>query len=177
MMFSRKKLVNRHRSHTSENHLILQLCFTHITVITKPACIQVVCSAPQLCLTFCDPMDCSLPGASVHGILQAGTLEWVAIFSSRDLPRPGIESMSLASPALQADSLLLSHQGSSSPVYGLCVSKLSTTFPKPPLKKKKKKKKNSYNAGQNTIHLRNHNHTKFKCLIPIIETLLITIRT
>ena len=37
----------------------------------------------QSCLTLCDPMDCSLPGSSIHGILQARTLEWVAIsFSS-----------------------------------------------------------------------------------------------
>ena len=33
----------------------------------------------QTCPTLCDPMDCSLPGFSVHGILQARTLEWVAI--------------------------------------------------------------------------------------------------
>ena len=33
----------------------------------------------QSCLTLCDPRDCSLPGFSVHGILQVGTLEWVAI--------------------------------------------------------------------------------------------------
>ena len=33
----------------------------------------------QLCLTVCDPMDCSLPGCSAHGILQARTLEWIAI--------------------------------------------------------------------------------------------------
>ena len=33
----------------------------------------------QSCLTLCDPMDCSLPGYSVHWILQARTLEWVAI--------------------------------------------------------------------------------------------------
>ena len=33
----------------------------------------------QLCPTLCDPMDCSLPGFSIHGILQARTLEWVAI--------------------------------------------------------------------------------------------------
>ena len=33
----------------------------------------------QSCPTLCDPMDCSLPGCSVHGILQARTLEWVAI--------------------------------------------------------------------------------------------------
>ena len=33
----------------------------------------------QLCLTLHDPMDCSLPGSSVHGIFQARVLEWVAI--------------------------------------------------------------------------------------------------
>jgi len=33
----------------------------------------------QLCLTLCDPMDCSLPGSSAHGILQAKVLEWGAI--------------------------------------------------------------------------------------------------
>ena len=33
----------------------------------------------QSCPTLCNPMDCSLPGFSVHGILQARTLEWVAI--------------------------------------------------------------------------------------------------
>ena len=33
----------------------------------------------QLCLTLCDPMDCSLPGSSIHGIFQARVLEWGAI--------------------------------------------------------------------------------------------------
>ena len=37
----------------------------------------------QLCLTLCDPMDCSLPGSSVHGILQARILDWVAMTTSR----------------------------------------------------------------------------------------------
>ena len=36
----------------------------------------------QLCLTLCDPMDHSLPGSSVHRILQARILEWVAMSSS-----------------------------------------------------------------------------------------------
>ena len=36
----------------------------------------------QSCPTLCDPMDCSLPGFSIHGILQARTLEWVTIFFS-----------------------------------------------------------------------------------------------
>ena len=54
----------------------------------------------MLSLTLCDPMDYSLPGPSVPGILQARTLEWVAIFSSRDLPDPGIKSDSSAPSAL-----------------------------------------------------------------------------
>ena len=37
----------------------------------------------QSCLVLCDPMDCSPPGSSVYGILQARVLEWVAISSSR----------------------------------------------------------------------------------------------
>ena len=37
---------------------------------------------------FCDPTDCSPPGSSVHGILQAGTLEWVAMPSSRGSSQP-----------------------------------------------------------------------------------------
>ena len=41
------------------------------------------CSATQSCLTLSDPMDCSLPGSSIHGIFQARVLEWAAIsFSS-----------------------------------------------------------------------------------------------
>ena len=46
------------------------------------------------------------------GILQARTLEWVAMPSSRGSSDPGMEPASLVSPAFQADSLLLSHQGS-----------------------------------------------------------------
>ena len=46
------------------------------------------CSDAQLCLTLCDPMDCSPPGSSVHGILQARILEWVAISFSRGSAQP-----------------------------------------------------------------------------------------
>ena len=42
----------------------------------------------QSCLTVCDPMDCSPPGSSVHGILQARTLEWVTMPSSRGSSHP-----------------------------------------------------------------------------------------
>ena len=48
----------------------------------------------QLCLTLCDPMDCSLPGSSVHGFLLARILECVAILFPGDLPNPGAESRS-----------------------------------------------------------------------------------
>ena len=40
-------------------------------------------SVAKLCQTLCNPMDCSLPGSSVHGIFQARILEWVGISSSR----------------------------------------------------------------------------------------------
>ena len=48
-------------------------------------------------------MDCSLPGSSVHGILQAGILEWIAISSSGDLPHPEIEPTSPESPPLAGE--------------------------------------------------------------------------
>ena len=53
------------------------------------------CLVAKSCLTFCDPMDCSPPGSSVHGISQVRILEWVAISFSRDLPEPGMEPVSL----------------------------------------------------------------------------------
>ena len=54
-------------------------------------------------------MDCGPPGSSVHGILQARTLEWLPFPSPGDLSDSGIEPVS---PALQVDSLPLSHQRS-----------------------------------------------------------------
>ena len=72
------------------------------------------CLLTKLCLScvwlFCEPMDCSPPGSSLHGISQARILEWVAIsFSQGVFPTPGLN------PSLlhwQADSFPLSHQGS-----------------------------------------------------------------
>ena len=43
-----------------------------------------VCLVAKSCPTLCNPMDCSPPGSSVHGISQARILEWVAIFFSRE---------------------------------------------------------------------------------------------
>ena len=54
----------------------------------------------QLCPTLFNPIHCSPPGSSVHGIPQARILEWVAMTPPRDLPDPGIEPKSLLSPGL-----------------------------------------------------------------------------
>ena len=45
---------------------------------------KVKVTVAQFCLTLCDPMNCTPPGSSVHGILQARILEWVAIPFSKD---------------------------------------------------------------------------------------------
>ena len=50
---------------------------------------RVLCLVAQSCATLCDPMDCSPPGFSVRGILQARILEWVAIPSSRGSSQTG----------------------------------------------------------------------------------------
>ena len=63
----------------------------------------------QSYLTLSDLMDGSLPGSSIHGTFQARVLKWLPWPSPGDLSDPGIEPVA---PALQADSLLMSHQGS-----------------------------------------------------------------
>ena len=49
---------------------------------------SVLCLVTQSYHTFCDTMDCSPPGSSVHGILRAGILEWVAMSSSMASSQP-----------------------------------------------------------------------------------------
>ena len=63
-----------------------------------------------LCPTLCDPMDCSLPGSSAHGIFQAIVLEWIAISFSRGIfPTQG---SNWGLPHCRQILYLLSHQGS-----------------------------------------------------------------
>ena len=60
------------------NFYIITILFYHVLCCAKSL---------QLCLTLCDPMDGSPPSSSVHGILQARTLEWAAIsFSNKVKP-------------------------------------------------------------------------------------------
>ena len=60
-----------------------------------PSCAKLL----QSCLTVGNPVDCSLPGFSVHGISQARILVWVTMPSPGDLPNPGMEPESLTPPA------------------------------------------------------------------------------
>ena len=69
-------------------YIIFLVCWNnlrlHLSVKWKWSEVKVA----QLCPTVCDPMDCSLPGCSVHGILQAKILKWVAIPFSRGSSQP-----------------------------------------------------------------------------------------
>ena len=88
----------------------------HLEVCSNPNFSQSLADACERAVTsvvptLCNSTDYSPPGFSVHGILQERILEWVAFLSPGDLPNPGLKPMSLASPALEADSLPLSHLG------------------------------------------------------------------
>ena len=83
----------------------------------------------QLCPTLCDPMDCSTPGSSVCGILQARIQEWVAILFSRGSSRPRDQTQF---PALQADSLQSEPPGKPLPAHpspnnGKCIIIVANT--------------------------------------------------
>ena len=92
--FTSKPLLNSH--YMTLNQLNIICSFNYCSVYFKE-CTTNVCMCAQSCLTLWDTMDYSLPGSSVHGILQAGILGWVTISFSRDLPDTRIEH---PSPAL-----------------------------------------------------------------------------
>ena len=71
--------------------------------ITQMVKLYLKCVSRSVVSSLWDPMDCIPPDSSVHGVLQARILEWVAIPLSRDLPDLGIEP---GSPAVRMDSLL-----------------------------------------------------------------------
>ena len=104
--FSRGSFQTRDQTHVScIGRWILDPCATHISC--RVVCCK-VCLVTQSCPTLCDPMDCSPPGSSMGFSRQE---HWSGLLfpSPRDLPDPGMEP---GSPALQADSLPLSYQGS-----------------------------------------------------------------
>ena len=88
---------------------------------TEPPTALCVCLVTQLCLTLCDPMDYSPPVSSVHGFSRQEYWNRLPCLPPRDLPDPGIEPASPMAPVLQADYLLLSHQGTFIPHYPFVV--------------------------------------------------------
>ena len=66
-------------------HYAVHLKLTQHCKSAVCVCVCVCVLVPRSCPTLCDPMDCSPPGSSVHGILQARILEWVAIPFSREI--------------------------------------------------------------------------------------------
>ena len=78
----------------------------------------------QSCSTLCNPMDYSPPSSSVHGILQARILEWVALLSSRGSSQPRDEPGSLISPALAGGFFTTQHRGSPNVSTAAAAAKL-----------------------------------------------------
>ena len=72
----------------SNNNFLIIIYVTCLALKYSKISFSCVCLATQLCLTLCDPIDCNPSGPSVHGMLQARLLEWVAISFSRRFSRP-----------------------------------------------------------------------------------------
>ena len=89
-----------------------EIHFNNLKQLTLSGKCVLPCVYAQLCTTLCYLADCSLPGFSVHGILQAGILEWVAASFFRGSFRPS-DWTRVSFPAFwPVNSLLLSHLGS-----------------------------------------------------------------
>ena len=88
------------------------------------------CMSAQWCPTLCDPMDCSPPGSSVHGIPQARIWSGLPIPAPGDLPCPEIGPMSPVSPALAGRSFTTVPPGKPSFYDNFLINE---TFKLPPL--------------------------------------------
>ena len=115
---------------------------SHMLKGTAKKCVCVLVA--QSCLTLCSPMDCSLPVSSVHGILQAGLLEWVAIPFSRESSRT--KDQIWVFPALEADSL-----------------------PSEPRRKSLPKSKNNNNNNNNSVTQKLKEKIRKKLRVPSVE--------
>ena len=83
----------------------------------------------QSCLMLLDPMDCSPPGASAHGIFQARILEWGAISYSMGSSDQGMKSTPLASPALAGGFVTTTWESQKIQISCCSVAKLCLTLP------------------------------------------------
>ena len=80
-----------------------ELMTSNVDTVQIPAAAK----SRQLCPTLCNPMDCSLPGSSIHGIFQAGVLEWDAIAFSGTNSQPLSNSCYSQATAVQMENLRL----------------------------------------------------------------------
>ena len=85
------------------------------------------CSVTQSCPSLFDPMDCNLPGSSIHGILQARIVEWVAISSSKGFSYPGSKPAS-ASISCIADGFFID-RATREDLFHICSAVLFTIIP------------------------------------------------
>ena len=97
--------------------IAFSLIFRNSKMLSEPLKVRVLLA--QSCLTLCDPVDCSLPGSSVHGILQPRILEWVAVPSPGDLPDSEMEPASPVSPALAGRFFTTEPPGKDNPMQRL----------------------------------------------------------
>ena len=78
---------NHSRGGGGAGQQVQSVCTPYTKLVVKRhssiCCVWVCPKSLQLCSSMCNPMDCRPPGSSVHGILQARTLQWVAMPSSR----------------------------------------------------------------------------------------------
>ena len=108
----------------------------------------------QLCLTLCTPMDCSLPGSSVHGIFQARVMEWIAISFSRGSSWP--RNQTRVSRIVGRHFYHLSYQGSSLNIPWHCLSlglEWKLTFSSPVATAEFSKLANILSAALSQYHL------------------------
>ena len=91
-----------------------------VCVLSRFSSVQSLQSCPNLC----DPIDCSLPGSSVHGILQARVLEWVATPSSRGSSRPRDRTLASFGSCVAGESSITEPLGKPAQHHSsvLCVS-------------------------------------------------------
>ena len=101
---------------TRLDHQRLSLCLLQCVHVQSLSRVQL----------FCGPMDCSLPGSSVHGISTQEYWEWVPISSPGDLPNPGIEPCLLRR---KVNTLPLSHLGKVSAYFTSTPLAPSSEFP------------------------------------------------
>ena len=96
------KLVNKTKEADSESNLVATSREREAQGQYKGSAFVLCALSCSVVSDSCDPIDGSLPGSSVHWILQARIPEWVAVSFSRESSHPGIKPRS---PALQSESL------------------------------------------------------------------------